>query len=177
MDLERYRERLPMVSKWIEKTLGEHASGAQIVASFGFKRLPQYYSHALLDRTKVVVVDRIPVPPLRSLGLPEFAAFETQPMGGITYLDTYFLQAGTERNESIHFHELVHVVQWQTIGPEKFLLTYAMGLALHGYRNSPLEAMAYDNQARFDKTATVYAVEPLVKSETLDLIKQEADWK
>jgi hypothetical protein len=171
MDLERYREKLPVVSQWIKKTLSEHANSAEAVASFEFPRLPSYYSAGLLASTKVVVVDHIPVPPLRSLGLPEFAAFETRPAEGITYLDTYFLRRGTERNESIHFHELVHVVQWQTVGPENFLLAYAMGLALHGYQNSPLETMAYAHQDNFEKALTPYAVEPLVKAQTMSLIR------
>lgn len=171
MEMQRYREKLPMVFQWINATLGRYAGEAQAVASFGFLRLPGFYSDALLAAAKVVVVDDIPVPPLRDLGLPEFEAFEAQPMDGITYLDTYFLRAGAERNESIHFHELVHVVQWQAIGPDQFLLAYASGLAQLGYRNSPLEAMAYAHQDRFEKTLTPYAVEPLVRGETLDLIK------
>lgn len=31
--------------------------------------------------------------------------------------------------ESIHFHELVHVVQWSALGVDEFLLTYALGVA------------------------------------------------
>jgi len=170
MDLERYREKLPMVSHWIEQTLQQHASAARTVTSFGFVRLPSYYSGELLASTKVVTVDDIPVPPLRALGLPEFSDFESQLMDGITYLDTYFLRRGIERNESIHFHELVHVVQWQAVGPESFLLAYADGLARHTYRNCPLEAMAYAHQENFDRELNPYGVEPLVKAQTLSLI-------
>ena len=56
-------------------------------------------------------------------------------------------------SESLHFHELVHVVQWKTLGIREFLLTYAIGLAQHGYLHSPLEALAYELQKRFEQGA------------------------
>ena len=52
-------------------------------------------------------------------------------------------------DEGLYFHELMHVVQWRMLGPERFLAAYADGLEKFGYRNSPLEAMAYDAQAAF----------------------------
>ena len=71
-------------------------------------------------------------------------------MAGITYFDTYFVRSDEARRESLHFHELVHVVQWGVLGPERFLASYADGLERFGYRHSPLEEMAYDLQTRFD---------------------------
>ena len=56
-------------------------------------------------------------------------------------------------------HELVHVLQWRRLGPEKFLALYADGLERFGYRNSPLEAMAYDLQDRFEREAQPSSVE------------------
>ena len=50
-----------------------------------------------------------------------------------------------------HFHELVHVVQWEHLGPEKFLLAYGAGLVRFGYERSPLEQMAYVFQANFER--------------------------
>jgi hypothetical protein len=52
-------------------------------------------------------------------------------------------------NEAICFHELIHVVQWRLLGPEQFLRLYADGLERFGYRESPLEKMAYDAEAAF----------------------------
>jgi hypothetical protein len=85
------------------------------------------------------------------MGLPELAAFEQGGYAGITYKNMYFMSAAHCGNESIHFHELVHVVQWRTLGVEKFLLAYAAGLANNGYQDSPLEAMAYRLQHYFDQ--------------------------
>ena len=77
---------------------------------------------------------------------------------GITYLNTYFVRANQAGDESLHFHELVHVIQWRILGPEKFLAAYADGLERFGYRGSPLEVMAYDLQARFDARETAFEV-------------------
>jgi hypothetical protein len=55
------------------------------------------------------------------MGLERFSDFERMDAEGITYLDTYFVLAERAADESLHFHELVHVVQWRILGPEKFL--------------------------------------------------------
>ncbi|MGC1950636.1 MAG: hypothetical protein WA679_24215, partial [Pseudolabrys sp.] len=68
---------------------------------------------------------------------------------GITYLNTFFIKRDELRNEAIHFHELIHIVQWRILGPEQFLRLYADGLERLGYRDSPLEVMAYDAEAAF----------------------------
>ena len=120
------------------------------MSSFKFSRLLHYFSEGLLSTASVVPTDRLPVPALSALGLKEFADFETQPMDGITYQDTYFVRTSAATDESLHFHELVHVVQWQVLGQKEFLLLYATGLAEHGYRECPLEATAFEHQERFD---------------------------
>ena len=43
----------------------------------------------------------------------------------------------------------IHVIQWRILGPEQFLRLYADGLEHFGYRDSPLEKMAYDAEAAF----------------------------
>lgn len=83
---------------------------------------------------------------------------------GITFKDTYFLHPDAAADESVHFHELVHVVQWQSLGPKAFLLSYAAGLLEHGYLDCPLERMAYDHQIRFDAVHRGYDVEAEVRA-------------
>lgn len=71
-----------------------------------------------------------------------------------------------ERDESLHFHELVHVVQWQHLGPERFIMAYALGHLLSGgYRTNPLEEMAYGLQARFDANTPAFDVAAIVRPE------------
>jgi hypothetical protein len=84
--------------------------------------------------------------------------------GGTTYLDTYFVRADQSHSESLHFHELVHVIQWRLLGPEKFLALYADGLERFGYRKSPLERMAFSLQKRFEREAQPFSVEAVCQS-------------
>ena len=169
MTLDSLLPKLPLIISWIDSTLAAHAQDARLVASMGFKRLPSFYSAGLLARAKVVAVERVPVPPLVAMGLPEFGDFEHGNYTGITFKDTYFVQASQLGNESLHFHELVHVVQWAHLGAEKFLLAYAAGLASNGYRNSPLEAMAYALQEYFDQNRTPGDVETVVRNNLNEL--------
>jgi hypothetical protein len=81
---------------------------------------------------------------------------------GITYIDTIFLKPTRSNNENIYFHELVHVIQWRLLGPDRFLLSYANGLECFGYRQSPLEAMAYDAETSFASSTTSFNVEKMV---------------
>lgn len=149
MTEQEFRKAYPLLSGWIRNTLAKHASAARAVASLGFERLPHYYRQETLAAAKVVVVPQVPVPPLSAMGLDRFGEFERMDAGGITYLDTYFVRADHAHDESLHFHELVHIIQWRLLGPEMFLARYADGLERFGYRNSPLEKMAYDLQERF----------------------------
>jgi hypothetical protein len=149
MTPEEFQKFYPVLLGWIDITLRAHAANTQTVISRGFPRLPLYFSADTLASAKVVLVDKLPIPPLSSWGLTRFADFERGNFDGITYLNTFFIKRDELRNEAIHFHELIHIVQWRILGPEQFLRSYADGLERLGYRDSPLEVMAYDAEAAF----------------------------
>ncbi len=157
--------KLPEMRRWVEQTVATHRTEARSVASYGFPRLGQFYRGEMLALAKVVALPRVPVPPLTNLGIPGFAEFERLDSLGITYLDTYFVQTDSSRHEWLHFHELVHVIQWQLLGPNRFLMAYAVGHLLFGYNKNPLEMMAYDLQGRFQKQAAPFDAEEKVRSE------------
>ena len=69
----------------------------------------------------------------------------------------------------VHFHELIHVIQWRLLGSEGFLRAYANGLEEFGYENSPLEKMAYDAEASFKRSFAIFDAEKFV-SERLDTL-------
>jgi hypothetical protein len=160
MTEQEFRAAYPLIAGWIHNTLAQHATAAKPVASLGFSRLPHYYGAELLASSRAVVLARVPMPPLSTMGLSRFSDFERMDAGGITYLNTYFVRADHANDESLHFHELVHVIQWRLLGPERFLRLYAEGLERLGYRESPLEGMAYSFQRRFDHEAQPFSVEP-----------------
>jgi hypothetical protein len=165
MTEEEFDAKYPLVLKWIQNTLAEHAPRAQSVASLGFKRLPQYFHPDVLASTKVVYVPSVPAPPLSAIGLAQFSDFENMNAAGITYLDTFFSREEMRKNESHHFHELVHVIQWQALGPKSFVAAYADGLERIGYRQAPLEVMAYTLEGVFKNTTASFDAAAVVRQQ------------
>ncbi|MGC1688464.1 MAG: hypothetical protein WA756_00755 [Pseudolabrys sp.] len=106
MTPEEFQKFYPALLGWIDITLRAHAGNTQTVISRGFPRLPLYFSADTLASAKVVLVDKLPIPPLSSWGLTRFADFERGNFDGITYLNTFFIKRDELRNEAIHFHEL-----------------------------------------------------------------------
>ena len=168
--VKRLHTALPSVKDWIDRTLQAHARSATSVLNVRFPQLQSHYPDTLLARAQVVIVPRVPFPPVSQLGLPEFSAMEMMSLAGVTYKDTFFVCNGQQR-DSLYFHELVHVVQWDRLGVDNFLLAYAVGLLQHGYEQSPLEQMAFELQARFDQRR--------VPENLVDFINERTDgaWK
>jgi hypothetical protein len=147
--LVRLQRAMPHVRDWMTALQAEHSGRATPVSELSLPRVPRYWPPALLKHAQAVTVDTIPFPPVATYGLPEFEGLAAMPMAGITFGRMYFIHAAHSR-EDVHFHELVHVVQWSTLGVDEFLLTYALGIAQHGYERSPFEAVAFEQQAAFE---------------------------
>jgi hypothetical protein len=165
MTQQEFDAKVPLILTWIQKTLADHAASVRPIASLKFKRLPLYFPADFLEKAKVVYVHRVPTPPLSAIGLPQFSDFENMTAAGMTYLDTFFAHDVTRDHEALHFHELVHVVQWQTLGPKKFIAAYADGLERSGYRASPLEMMAYTLESVFQKSQSPFDVVAIVQEQ------------
>ena len=99
------------------------------------------------------------------MGLHRFGDFERGDFDGVTYLNTYFIKRRKAADEELHFHELIHIVQWRLLGPKRFLKLYADGLEGYGYRDSPLERMAYAAQAEFSGSRQAFDAQTLVLRE------------
>jgi hypothetical protein len=112
---EEFRTAYPKLRAWIQNTLEFYENNARPVASMHFARLPLYFSHSSLETTKFIAIDRLPMPPLSVMGLSRFAVFEQGDFNGITYLDRYFIKQTVVTEEAIHFHELIHVIQWRLL--------------------------------------------------------------
>jgi hypothetical protein len=159
---EEFRVAYPKVQAWIQKTLAAYEKDAQPIASMHFAGLPLYFDYDLLETAKFIPIDQVPMPPLSAMGLARFAIFEQGDFHGVTYLDRYFIKQTVVTEEAVHFHELIHVIQWLLLGPEGFLRAYANGLDEFGYENSPLEKMAYDAEASFKRSSAIFDAEKFV---------------
>jgi hypothetical protein len=149
--VQKFHSILPAVREWIQMILAEYQGVSFHTVDFAFPRLSKVFPRELLIRTKVVVTSgRIPFPPLSDMGLSEFGEMENMAVDGITFVDTYFIHHRSQ-SETLHFHELVHVVQWARLGIDRYLLAYGAGLMKFGYLDSPLEKMAYSLQSGFEK--------------------------
>lgn len=162
---EDFDAKYPLILSWIQGTLARHMRQAHPVSSLSFKRLRHYFNPEFLASSKVVYVAAVPTPPLSALGFNQFSDFEKMNAMGITYLDTFFSREEGRGNESLHFHELVHVLQWQLLGPKAFIAAYADGLERNGYRRSPLEVMAYTLESIFKNSANPFDVAAVVRDQ------------
>ena len=162
---------LSVIEQRIDEILKTHSSGSKSIASFGFIRLARYFTVDILRRTSAVAVPRCPLPQLDDLGVAALLEMESINPIGITYKNTYFIRNGYENDESLHFHELIHVVQWSHLGPSDCLNQYFIGLQRFGYRNNPLEEMAYQHQSNFNHGSKPYNVVTAVKKE-LDALQK-----
>lgn len=150
-----------MVRAWIDTVRAQHAPTMQPVASAGHPRLANHFPAHVLQTARAATVTRIPFPPIVDLGLIEFADIAQMGLSAITFDDMIFVHQSFT-TEAIYFHELVHVVQWRTLGIEQFMLTYAVGVLQQGYAHAPLEAIAYDLQSQFTRGGSLGDVEATI---------------
>ena len=165
MDEKQFEKMICDVTSWIERTIADVASRRQPVAKAPFPRLRKYYPPDLLQRIQRVVVDRCPVPPLGSTGIPQLAEIELWDLKGAPWGDMIFIKRDFMDSESLHFHELLHVVQWELLGRDRYLTAWAIGTITKGYRANPLEEMAFRLQQRFEAEGESFDVVDEVKAE------------
>jgi hypothetical protein len=143
--------------------LTAHRSTALAVTALGFPRLPRYFPGEVLSRARVVKARRVPFPPVSAMGLPELSAMERISMAGITFANTIFVTEAT-CSESTCFHELVHVVQWDTLGMDGFLLAYGASLLRYGYDENPLEELAYRLERAFARGDPIPGITGIIEA-------------
>jgi len=158
MDQEQFRRLLADVKKWIVRMLAEHEAQKQPVAAVQFANLEGFYPSDLLQSAQRVIVDRCPVPPLATTGIPQLAEIENWDLKGIPWENTIFIRRDLANWDVVHFHELLHIVQWQCLGTDRYLTAWAIGTITRGYRDNPLEKMAFRHQLRFETEDTPYDV-------------------
>jgi hypothetical protein len=162
---------LPRARSWIRELLLQHATSAVPVIQVDLPGLPRYFPRDFLARAKVVVVDRVPLPPLDAWGLPGAQTFKTMEASGITFEDTFFVEKRWQRSERLFIHELVHVAQWERLGFNRFCLLYGVYLIQHDYWDSPLEVMARDLDAAFARQGEPFDLLRAARERTDELLR------
>lgn len=160
--LQRLVGALPQVESWIDRTLEAYEAVARPVDTTRFAKLSAYLAPGILAAARVVTVAKTPFPPVSAYGLPEFVDMEQMDTAGITFRHVYFVSAAHAFDEAMHFHELVHTIQWRVLGVHDFLLSYGVGIAQFGYEASPLEAIAYELHGAFERNEKIAGLEERV---------------
>jgi hypothetical protein len=143
--------------RWVAEQRERHRRAATGLASDEIAALTGFYPGGVLSGVKIAFVPQIENP-----GLYTFLAqrgvkfpFDFRFMNGITFVDTIAIAdsrgRGTPEILPLLFHELVHVVQYRTLGVHRFIDRYVRGWMENGsvYLRIPLEAHAYDLQSRY----------------------------
>ena len=165
MEQQQFKRLVSDVQNWMASMLARHKAQMEPVAALQPGRLNEYYPQALLQRVQRVIVDRCPVPPLAVTGIPQLAEIESWDIKGIPWENTIFIRRDLADWDAVHFHELLHIVQWEYLGAEKYLTAWAIGTITRGYRDNPLEEMAFRHQTRFEKKDGTYNVVKAVAAE------------
>lgn len=122
-----------------------------------------FYSSDFLSTAFFVVTKKIPkpdFPELREAGLEDFIDMD---VGGITYNNTYYLKESAASDLQLHFHELVHVIQWRELTPQGFIERYIEEIQNFGYYDAPLEKMAFVLDRRYQEKGQHLSVEQFVR--------------
>ena len=152
-----------LIEKWIDQTLMNYSNQMKSCECLT-ERLHGYYSEEFLSKCNYVVLDKVPIidtQELRQAGLGKFIDME---FNGITYKNVYFIKKGFENDLAMHFHELVHVLQWQYLGTKEFIARYINELQQHGYEEAPLEIMAYSLEKDFRNNSQRINIQKYVKN-------------
>lgn len=139
---------IKMVETWVRQVNRQHESVRQSCSQFA-DDFEGYFAPEFLVQCHFVVTPSIPTPDNRLLNQLGLGGFFGENLVGLTLSDTYYLLPSVAENLRVHFHELVHVVQWQQLGVGGFVSQYLQEYCRYGYEHMPLERMAYELDSSF----------------------------
>jgi hypothetical protein len=161
-----------LIEKWIDQTIMNYSNQMRPCSCFT-NQLKGYYSEEFLSECSYVVLDKVPMPEVPELHQKGLAKFIDMEPTGITYKNVYFVKKGFENELAIHFHELIHVLQWRYLGAKEFIARYLMELQQHGYEKAPLEIMAYSLENDFRNNKKKINIQHYVKMQYNHQVPQD----
>lgn len=153
---------LEKIEEWIHQLNASHKQ-VRHSCSILHDHFNGFYSIEFLKTAYFVVTDNIPkpdFPELREAGLGNFIDMDG---GGITYNDTYYIKQNAVNELSLHFHELVHVIQYDELTQPGFIKRYIQEIQDFGYDKAPLENMAYGLEKHYKEKGRHINVEQFVR--------------
>lgn len=143
---------------WIAAMRARYGRGRRVLTARERERMAPYFDARLLEGVRVAEVERIELWVSRGIGRWVQGAVGRRggrvaaSPAGLTLGDLVLVSGGVADPESLLFHELVHVVQFEVLGLAGFAGRYLAEWAAGGGRVDaiPMERDAYELQARFD---------------------------
>ncbi|MFH1624829.1 MAG: hypothetical protein ABID54_06705 [Pseudomonadota bacterium] len=157
--------------EWAYEQRSLHLPHARPLSGEERSRLNGYFEKKILDLTRIVSLDRISNPgfyrELTKSGIP--IPLDLTQAAGFALIDYVLIRKGLFSVPlmaiSTIFHEMVHVVQVDILGPRKLIELYVDSLLRDEYRNVPFERQAYDLTDRFVQGGPPFPVRAIVEEE------------
>ncbi|GIU45615.1 hypothetical protein [Shewanella algidipiscicola] len=150
------------IEKWIHRVNSSHRE-VRRSCSVLEEHFNGFYSPEFLKTAFFVVTDEIPKPDFLGLREAGLGGFIDMDVDGITYNDTYYVKKEAANELRLHFHELVHVLQWRELAPQGFIERYIREIQDFGYDNAPLEKMAYALDGHYQSKGRHLSIEQFVQ--------------
>jgi len=144
---------------WVQAQWDYHRPGARALTDDEKTAFLPFFGGDILNATRVSVVPIIENPAFYAT-LPSVLVgqlIDFTKMAGITFLDTILVSRICHPQDpparSLLFHELVHVVQYQLLGRDKFVEEYIQGWMAsdHVYDQIPLEKCVFALESRYNE--------------------------
>ena len=119
----------------------------------------KFFPDEVLKKFRIVTVPAIDNPPFVKqfrpvLALASIPVLDFSTMAAMTYVDTVCIAQGAAKTDldPLVFHELIHVVQYDILGLDKFVELFISGWVNQGFNYAaiPLEMDAYELQNRYE---------------------------
>jgi len=143
--------------EWVREQRELHIRDAVVLPPQLIARVSSFFEESVFGRARMKVVEEISNPAFYSelMIAGEPIPIDFSQMAGIVFKDIILLSMRhMPKNDTIplFFHELVHIVQYQYLGIDKYVDLYVRGWAMHNrlYNAIPLEEHAYKLQERFE---------------------------
>lgn len=145
--------------KWVKEQREVFRPRGRALPDMVVAQFSPFFEERLLQEVRLVKVPVLENPPFLAPYEATFAEkaiplLDFSTMAGITFIDTILLvdRFLTDGAVDLIFHELVHAVQYDLLGPDKFVELYLLGWINQGfnYPAIPLEMDAYDLQNRYE---------------------------
>jgi hypothetical protein len=138
-----------MVADFIQQQRDIHLQSATLLDDSQRRVFSAFFPESILNNTRFTaakLADPPFYPELRKMGFTNLP--KSAEMAATTYIDV--IAAQEKYSDRLRFHELVHAVQYQELGLQKFAAFYVNGfLRGGGYFGIPLERNAYELEERF----------------------------